>query len=468
MMLKKKSQFIVYAGVSVKTCPAKWREFFHGLSDVFLVNDILSRCFPQQDIEFVNIATCNRYDICFFAKLSEQDVFSFFQSLVKECNLRKEFPTHLIENYLQIEFDNDALTRLFAVTASLDSLVLGEQQIFGQVKDAYQNCMSHGFARANAIQVFSHCFKVAKKVRHETDLGKHPVSVGHGAIDLAARIFHSFADKKILILGAGQMAKIICKHLLSRQANLITVANRSQARVENLIQDLNSNGHIVSKSLDEVLIHLYHFDICFIAAGGTDLLISRDSMANYYKKRQGNISVFVDISMPRKIHPDWNDLDNTFIFYVDDLTLVLEENKLKRQESAKLAEKFIQNEVLQFVKIRQQKSNLQNVALFHSWVSNMAQQEITKYLENINKKRNIDPSIVANAMAKKLVARCAQIAKNSSDVQASLPPVGDMLEFLFALSEKNSEFYRYGKKYKGKVVPFVSRKISTRKHSSHG
>lgn len=428
------NHFFTYCGVHYKTCPVELREEWASIGTPEKINEILKNLFPSIFIEFVVISTCNRFDICFFGNVNENHVIQVFSELNKETkfNINKSTTNH-INNYLNIFYDANAIRHLFKVTASLDSLVLGEPQILGQVKNAYLKSTEFGYVQSLAGPIFNRCFRTVKKIRTETDIGKNGISIGHASIDIISRVFDNFEDKKIVLFGAGEMSRITAQHLLFSKAKSLFIANRTFAKAEKLALEL---GQAWPLELEDAVQRIHEFDICIAAASGNQYLIQKNHMKEYSKKRYGKLSVMVDISVPRKIDPDISSLDNLFLFNVDDLDLVMEKNRESRKTAALLAEKIIEFEVQDYLITTKQKENLANVGRLHSWVKNVVDYEVTRYIRDINNGKKIDSNVISDAVAKKLVSYAAYLAKNNIKIETEESTVGDLLEFLFHLSEQ--------------------------------
>ena len=429
------SPFFTYCGVHYKSCPVELREAWACIGSYDKLNMILQELYPTLQIEFVIISTCNRYDVCFFVNITKQQINNVFLKLYSDYqNQEKEFlVSSSVTNYLQFLFDLEALRYLFKVTASLNSLVLGEPQILGQVKDAYLKSVELGFAQNLAGPIFNRCFRVAKKVRTETEIGRNGISIGHAAIDIISRVFDNFTDKKILIIGAGEMARITAQHLLFSKAKSVFIANRTFMNAEKLALEL---GQAWPLELDTALEKIFDYDICITAAGGSHYLIEKKHLKDYSKKRHGKLSVMVDISVPRKIDPNISEIDNLFLFNVDDLDSVMEQNRESRKIAAAHAEKIIENEVQDYIFTEIQKKNLANVGKFHSWVKNVVDYEVNRYLKEINNGKKIAPKVISDAIAKKLVSSPAFLAKNNITIDTETDSIGDVLEFMFKLTEQ--------------------------------
>lgn len=447
---------MIYASIHFKTCPIEIRENWNLSANPSIINAVIHKV-TNRSIEFVNISTCNRFDICFFDKVTENELFEIFQNLssIKQESFAK---------YLHIYHNNNALRHLFRVTASLDSLVLGEQQIFGQIKSAYAQCVELGFARKKAQQIFSQNFRVAKKIRTETEIGKNSVSIGHAAISMIHQVFDALEDKKVLVIGAGDMAKISAKNFLSNGVKSLYLANRTFEKAEQLALDLgliplNQNRFITPLQLSIALEQLHEFDICIVAAGGNDFLITKDVLKKFNKKRQGDLTVYIDISVPRKITPEANNIDNLFLFCIDDLDKVMEQNRTIRAKSALKAEQIIEQELLSYSTACEQKENLANIAKMHQWIKKTIQYEVDHYHYNLSKGKNIDSTIIAGAITKKIISHAAYLSRTNKKLGGSAVSVGEMLEFLFKLStQEELEFTK--NKVLENVIPLKKKKAT--------
>lgn len=431
------NHFFSYCSVHYKTCPVEIRETLAVIGTLEKINEILKSIFFDNTFEFVVISTCNRFDICFFGNLKLKELQKVFYELFKNVNYDKKSNvvniSEMIEKYITIDFDANALRTLFRVSCSLNSLVLGEPQIFGQIKEAYFKATELGYAQSLSGPIFNRCFRVAKKVRSETEIGKNGISIGHAAVDVILRVFDNLEGKKIVLIGAGEISRITAQHLIFSKAKSLYIANRTFAHAEKLALDLGDAWPI---ELDDAIERIHEFDICISAVSGNDFIIRKSHLKNYSKKRHGKLSVIVDISVPRKIDPSISDFDNLFLFNIDNLESVLEKNREARKNAALKAEKIIEAEIQDYILICKQKENLANVGRFHSWVKHVVDYEMSRYVRDIKNGKKIDQNVVSDAVAKKLVSNAAFLAKNNIKIEAEESSVGDILEFLFNLSKQ--------------------------------
>jgi glutamyl-tRNA reductase len=234
-----------------------------------------------------------------------------------------------------------ALRHLFRVISSLDSLVLGEAQIAAQVKEAFAIARRAGATSAVFNQLFERAFAVAKRVRTETRIGEHAVSVSYAAVELAKKIFQDLSAKTVLILGAGEMSELTARHLISHGVQHLLVANRTPERALELAAQLAGQG----VALAELPNYLPKADIIVSSTGSAELVIKKSDVQNALKLRKNRPMFFIDIAVPRDIDPAVNELDNVYVYDIDDLQHVVEENRKAREREAVVAETIIAREV---------------------------------------------------------------------------------------------------------------------------
>jgi glutamyl-tRNA reductase len=234
---------------------------------------------------------------------------------------------------------------LFRVAASLDALVVGEPQILGQVKEAYRQATKHQATGAILNRLLHKTFSVAKRVRTETGIGDHAVSVSYAAVALGKKIFGDLRGKKVLLLGAGEMAELALEHLKGQGAGSIVVANRTLERGLRLAERFG--GEAVS--LEEVETQLLFADILLSSTGSPTYLLSREQVKQAMRRRKQRPLFLIDIGVPRDLDPGINDLDNVYLYNIDDLKEVVEENRERRQEAAVQAERLVAAETLKFM-----------------------------------------------------------------------------------------------------------------------
>lgn len=288
--------------------------------------------------EIVILSTCNRAEIYAVAGPEAPDAAARFFAEYHEVPLAR------LTDHLYVKRGPDAARHLFRVAAGLDSLVVGEPQILGQVKSAYATASDHGFTGAVTNRLFHTAFGVGKRVRSETGLSEGAVSVSYAAISLARKIFGNLADLSVLVLGAGGMAKLTGVHLKAQQVRQITIASRTLAVAQNLARQLEGRAvpwEHVSEAIGAA-------DIVITATGASQPVLTRASLQEVMRPRRQRPLFIIDIGVPRDVEPGAGDLDQVFLYNIDDLQSIVKENLTRRSEELERAEAIVHEEVERF------------------------------------------------------------------------------------------------------------------------
>ncbi|GAA4870800.1 glutamyl-tRNA reductase [Luteimonas vadosa] len=248
--------------------------------------------------------------------------------------------------YLYRHRDGEAVRHLFRVASGLDSLVLGEPQILGQVKQAWAAARSAGTLGGRLDRLFQHAFVTAKRARSETRIGNSPVSVASMAVRLAQESFARPADSVALLIGAGETIELAARHLAQAKVKRLLVANRTLAHA----QDLASRHGGVALPLDELEHHLYLADVVFSATASREPVLARAQVADALARRKHRPMLLLDLAVPRDVAPDVAELDDAYVYTVDDLERSVEDNRRGRREAAAGAEDIIDLQVAHFVR----------------------------------------------------------------------------------------------------------------------
>lgn len=328
---------VFLTGLSYKTAPVDVRERF-AFAEASLPEalDTLRAC-PGVE-EALILSTCNRVELA----LNAADDASPDLILDSLSALRGLDPAFL-RPHLYTFLDRDAVRHLFRVASSLDSMVLGEPQILGQVKDAYDAAVAAGALRSHLARCLNRAFTVAKRVRSETQLGAGMVSISSVAVDLARRIFGDLSDCTVLLVGAGEMAEQAAKSLV-KGAKAIRVCNRSVERAANLAATFGGSA----APLDMLEAELVVSDVVVASTSAKHYVITKDLVKRVMKARKGRTLFFVDIAVPRNVDPEVHQLDNVYVFNVDDLEQEVAENLKARQKEVAAAEAIVDKELREF------------------------------------------------------------------------------------------------------------------------
>ncbi|MDS4022019.1 MAG: glutamyl-tRNA reductase [Candidatus Competibacter sp.] len=285
------------------------------------------------------LSTCNRTEL--YCGLKGGDDRPVAEWLSDYHMLR----TGDLQPYLYRHTDQRAVRHILRVAAGLDSLVLGEPQILGQVKAAYQAANSAGTLGSLLERLFQHTFAVAKQVRTDTRIGASPVSVAFAAVGLARQIFADLPRRTALLIGAGDTIELVARHLHESGVGRLIVANRTLERAHALVASFA--GYAIA--LDEIPIHLSEADIVIASTAGPGLMLEAATVRKCLKQRRRQPMFMVDLAMPRDIDPAVADLDDVYLYTVDDLRDIIQENLRSRQAAAQQAEEIIDSQVEHFM-----------------------------------------------------------------------------------------------------------------------
>ncbi len=288
-------------------------------------------------LEGLILSTCNRVELAVVTDDDADPQSSLVDFLQRTLSIEPEW----VKPYLYRYEEREAIRHLFRVAASLDSMVVGEPQILGQLKSAYAMAKAHGAVSGRLEHVITRAFSVAKRVRSETGIGESAVSVSYAAVELAREIFGSLDDKKVMIVGAGKMSELAARHLYRAGAPEIFVTNRTQQRAQEMAAQFQ--GKIVE--YDRFLSVLPEIDILIASSGAPFYILRKDQMRRVIEVRRNRPVFLIDIAVPRNIEPAVNELDNVYLYDIDDLQKVVESNVGERKKKAEHAERIITEEV---------------------------------------------------------------------------------------------------------------------------
>jgi glutamyl-tRNA reductase len=289
-------------------------------------------------LEGMILSTCNRVEI---AVAADDGAASVDEFLAEVRLVSREW----ISPYLYRFDDRAAIQHLFRVASSLDSMVVGEPQILGQLKAAWEIARAEGAVSGFLDSLLMRAFNVAKRVRTETDIGSNAVSVSFAAVELAREIFGQLRDKTVMVVGAGKMSEAAARHLHRCGASRILVTNRTEARAHEMAQLFA--GEVVPYT--SFVAALPGVDIVLASSGAPHYILTRDQMKKVIEARRNKPVFVIDIAVPRNIDPAVNQLDNVFLYDIDDLQRVVANNLQHRKEVANQAELIIEEEVEQMI-----------------------------------------------------------------------------------------------------------------------
>lgn len=291
--------------------------------------------------ESIVISTCNRSEVIICAENSETAVTQVIETIAKIHHLK---PEEFLE-HLYVKDNLEAIRHTFRVASSLDSMVLGEPQILGQVKEAYRRATKTRSTGPILNRLMHKAFFAAKKVRNETGIGMAAVSVAYAAVELAAKILGDLKKRRALLIGAGEMAELAARHLVSQVEAPIVVVNRTYQTAVCLADELNG----CALEMDNISHALEEADVIITSTGSCEPIIVKDQMRRIMKTRRYRPIFLIDIAIPRDVSPDVGDIDGVYLYNIDDLHSVVTENEGERRKEAQRAEKIVYQEAEKFV-----------------------------------------------------------------------------------------------------------------------
>ncbi len=331
---------LVVVGLNHKTAPVEVREKL-AFSENNMEESLRKLVEFTHLSESVILSTCNRVEIYARAQHKESGIKNIKNFI---CKYHELDPT-LLEEHLYSYSNEETVEHLFKVSSSLDSMVVGEPQILGQVKDAYSKAKSVRATGMLLNQLFERAFTAAKKVRAETAIAENAVSISYAASELAKKIFDRLDDKSVMLIGAGEMSELAARHLVANGVKMVMVSNRTFERAVELASELKGNAIRFENFPDE----LERTDIVICSTGAPHFIIKKEDVEDVLHRRKNQPMFFIDISVPRNIDPAVNDIENAYLYDIDDLEGVIESNKREREKEAEKAEAIVQKEVNQFL-----------------------------------------------------------------------------------------------------------------------
>ncbi len=330
---------IIAVGLNYRTAPVEVREQF-AYAEHELPSALKQLIQTKSIMECVIVATCNRteiYAVVDRPQLCGHYVRSFMENWFG-------LPRQAFTNHLYMYEDEKAIDHLFKVTSGLDSMIIGETQILGQVRDAFLLAQSEKTTGTVFNMLFKQAVTLAKRAHSETTIGELAVSVSYAAVELGKRIFGMFSKKTVMIIGAGETSELTAKHLYANGADRVIVVNRTFERAAQLADKFNG----VPYSMDEAYSKLHEADIIISSTGAKGYVLTQAQVAAAMKRRKSRPLFMIDIAVPRDLDPSITAVDNVFLYDIDDLEGIVESNLEQRKQEAKKIEVMIREEIVLF------------------------------------------------------------------------------------------------------------------------
>ncbi|MEM1089496.1 MAG: glutamyl-tRNA reductase [Pseudomonadota bacterium] len=325
---------LLTVGINHHTAPVSLREVVAFTPDA--TGEALQRLKSQTGVqEAAILSTCNRTELyCSLGEGSETVPSAWLHEFHRLKNDQ-------LTPFLYHHREENAVRHMLRVAAGLDSMVLGEPEVLGQLKSAYRMALDARTLNAPLDRLFKHSFSVAKKVRTETEIGRSPVSVAYSGVKLAQRVFDDLSSLTVLLVGAGETMELTARHLMEREVKHLLVANRTVANAADLANRFRGSAI----PLSEMPQHLNKCDLVITSTGATEPVISHQSVTEALKKRKRRPIFMIDLAVPRDVEASVADLEDIYLYTLDDLQKITEKNQSSRQAAASVAEAMVSAEV---------------------------------------------------------------------------------------------------------------------------
>ncbi|MCG7872171.1 MAG: glutamyl-tRNA reductase [Candidatus Thiodiazotropha lotti] len=385
---------ILALGLNHKTAPVEIREKVTFGPDI-IAGALRSLQENPAVKETVILSTCNRTEV--YCILNEED----HEPLADWISRFHGLPSDRVMPYLYSHFGLDAVKHLLRVSCGLDSLVLGEPQILGQVKAAYQTATDTGTTGKLLYKLFQHAFSAAKQIRTDTNIGNSPVSVAFAAVSLAKQIFSDLSEQTALLIGAGETVELAARHLSQNGIGRIIVANRTVERAHQLAAQFE--GYAIA--LTEISNHLAEADIVISSTASPLPVLGKGTVESALKERKHRPIFMVDIAVPRDIEPEVADLSDIYLYTVDDMDEVIQENMRSREEAAEQAEEIIEHYVDDYMGWLRSLDAVELIQDYRGCAEQLRDEVMQKALQQLAKGKSPEEAIrfIAHTLTNKLL-----------------------------------------------------------------
>jgi glutamyl-tRNA reductase len=381
--------------------------------------------------ESIVLSTCNRVEIY----ASSKDPEGAYETIKRFLSEFHGLDSSALDRSLYLYKERDAVKHVFRVASSLDSMVVGEPQILGQLKDAFEFALEKKTTAILLNRLMKKTISVAKRVRTETKIAENAVSISFAAVELARKIFTDFSEKSFMLLGAGEMAELAAKHMMSFGVKSVTVANRTYERGCDLAKEFS--GRAIK--FEDFLKEMVHSDIVICSTGAPAYVLHKEEMQRVMKERRQKPVFIIDISVPRNIDPGINDLDNVYLYDVDDLRGVVDTNIMERQKEARKAEEIIGDEIDSFEKWLASLDSVPTVIALRNMAENIKKEELerlmNKFPELGEKERKAIEHMASSIMNKLIHPPTVALKEDAEDRDALIATI----KKLYALNGNDQE-----------------------------
>jgi glutamyl-tRNA reductase len=404
---------IVVVGLSHKTAPIEVREKLSFPEST--ASDALKALMQSPGIrECIILSTCNRVEIYAYAQDSAEGVEQIEQFISKYHNLSRE----ALAQALYVHVDAQGARHIFRVASSLDSMIVGEPQILGQLKDAFDLALKEKTTGAVLNKLLKKAISVAKRVRTETKIAESAVSISFAAVELARKIFGDLGGKTVMLLGAGEMAELAARHLINNGVKTVLVANRTFERAVELATEFSGSAVRFEDFPSEMVMA----DILICSTGAPICVVGHDTVSRVLKERRNKPIFMIDISVPRNIDPAVNTLDNVFLYDIDDLQGVVSSNIEGRSKEAEKAEELVLLEVETYLQWERSLDAVPTIVELREKVDEIRKRELDKtlcQLGNITEEHRQALDAMSSAIVNKIVHAPIVVLKQAASSEDS-------------------------------------------------
>ncbi len=419
---------IIVVGLNHKTAPIEVREKFA------FDGDKLAGAMEQLKTlkitgENVILSTCNRVEIYAGVK----DVESGIEKLKNFLSDFHDVPREALDRSLFIYNGRDAVKHVFRVASGLDSLVLGEPQILGQLKDAYDFALKYKSTGTLLNKLMKKTFSVAKRTRTETGIGKGAVNISYTAVELAKKIFDDLTKNAVMLIGAGEMAELAARHLINNGVKDVLVTNRTLERAEEIAAEFE--GRTVK--FGDFMQELKHTDIVICSTGAPNYILFKEDMNRMMKERRQKPVFIIDISVPRNIDPEIDKLDNVYLYNTDDLQGIADDNAEERQKEAEKAEAIVREEIDSMLKWHSSLDSVPTIKALRESAEAIKAAELEKTLKKLGplgEEQTRAIEYLASSIVNKIIHHPTVVLKSADDDKELMV---DAVKRLFDLEEEN-------------------------------
>jgi len=418
---------LLAVSINHHTAPVELREALHLSKEetIDCIKGLKNSLFDEGLV----LSTCNRteiYGIPKDIKTSYTDLENFLIGIKPGFNITS--------SHFQKYFSCSAVNHLFKVASGIDSMLVGDNQILGQAKEAFQFSEDHNFAGFLMRRVFDAASKVGKRAKTETEISDGAITVSYAAVQLIEKIFASLNKKSALVIGLGETGEIAAKHLADKGIGKLTITNRTIAKAERLTETLHA-GIIPFTQFKE---SLHEFDIIISATSSPDLLINKNDIKSVMKKRNYAATVLMDIAVPRDIDPATREIDNVFYNDIDSLNIIVEQNMRKRREEIPKVQKIIMEELVGFFAWYNSLEIAPTIKNLRDYFEEIREEEVSKQINRFSEEDREKLEIITKRIINKILhhptIELRKFAENGMNTNDAIIKTGVLRE-LFGIDD---------------------------------